>query len=75
MSNFKQQLADFKKNTPKQVQWLLLAIAFIVVLILMFLLLGNKQEEPTENILAKEIELEIIPNADTPLDWQNTPVG
>ena len=38
MIKIKQQISDLRKNTPKHIQWLLLAAAFVVVLILLTLL-------------------------------------
>ena len=39
MKNIKQQFAEFRKTTPKHIQWLLLVAAFIVVIILLTLIL------------------------------------
>jgi len=51
MKNLKQQFKEFKNNTPKHIQWILLGAAFIVVIILLALLLGHKSNNtPTEKM-------------------------
>ena len=50
MKNIKQQFQDFRSDTPKHIQWLLLAVAFIVVIILLFLLLSGKSNKDSELI-------------------------
>lgn len=42
MKNIKQQFQEFKKTTPKHIQWLLLGVAFVIVIILLTLLLSHK---------------------------------
>lgn len=51
MKNLKQQFKEFRDTTPKHIQWILLGAAFIVVIILLFLLLGHKSDNtPTEKM-------------------------
>lgn len=51
MKNLKQQFKEFKDNTPKHIQWILLGAAFVVVIILLALLLGHKSNNtPTEKM-------------------------
>ena len=45
MKPIKQQIQDFKTNTPKHIQWILLGAAFVVVIILLTLILGKKSED------------------------------
>ncbi len=74
MAKIKEQISEFRKSTPKHIQWLLLAAAFIVVLILLTLLFTGRKDT------------QIIPNLDTDnateitfspvmLDWGKTPIG
>ncbi|MBR6010291.1 MAG: hypothetical protein IKP35_02640 [Alphaproteobacteria bacterium] len=44
MVNIKQHFEDFRNNTPKHVQWLLMGVAFLVVIILLTLLLTGKSK-------------------------------
>ena len=72
MKNFKQQFIDLKNSTPKHLQWLLLAAAFIVVLILLTLIFsGDKKSDisPDSKVAAKLI---IDPDM---VDWTNVTVG
>ena len=50
MKDIKQQFVDFRANTPKHVQWLLLGAAFLVVIILLTLLLTHKSKTSEEVI-------------------------
>ena len=72
MSKIKQQFIDLKNSTPKHIQWLLLAAAFIVVLIMMTLLFsGDKKSKlpDTDKVVA---ELKISPDS---VDWADVTVG
>ncbi|MBN1324901.1 MAG: TrbI/VirB10 family protein [Alphaproteobacteria bacterium] len=73
MANLKTQFSELTKNTPKHVQWLLLAAAFIVVLILLTLLLrGDKTQPVTESNETIQAALNIDPDS---LDWATTKIG
>lgn len=72
MSNIKKQFSDLRKNTPKHVQWLFLAAAFVVVLILLTLLLTGKEEEKIETTDEANIKLNISPDS---INWANVLVG
>ena len=76
MSKIKQQFADIKKNTPKPVLWMLMIAAFIVVsALLIILVMDDEENTQSESVVPDEINLEISPSVDTPLDWKNTEVG
>jgi type IV secretory pathway VirB10-like protein len=60
MKDIKQQFKEFRASTPKHIQWLFLVAAFLVVVILLTLLLGDKSE--------KEATIE-----NTPVDFKITP--
>lgn len=73
MANIKQQISDFRKTTPKHIQWLLLAAAFIVVLILLTLLFTERKDtkiipDDTDNATDISFSPEM-------LDFGKTPVG
>ncbi len=73
MNKLKKTFVDWRNNTPKRVQWLLLAVAFVVVLILMTLLLtGNKPNKKIEAVDSTPINLVLTPDA---LDWADVTVG
>ena len=72
MNKLKKQFSDLRKNTPKHIQWLFLAAAFVVVLILLTLLLTRKEEEKIENVDDAAIKLNITPDT---IDWANVTVG
>ena len=42
MKNLKQHFEDFRTSTPKHIQWLLLGVAFVIVIILLALILTHK---------------------------------
>ena len=72
MRNLKQQFIELKNNTPKNLQWLLLAAAFVVVLILLTLVFsGDKKSDisSSTNVAAK-----LVINPDM-IDWSNVTVG
>ena len=75
MSKIKQQFSDLRKTTPRHVQWLLMAAAFVIVLILLTLLIGGwrKKTEDIKNPDDSKLQLFIDP-AET-LDWSDTSVG
>ena len=73
MNKIKKSFADWRNNTPKRIQWLLMGVAFVVVLILLTLLLtGDKKEEKIEEVDSTPIELLISPDS---VDWADVIVG
>ncbi|MDE6250706.1 MAG: hypothetical protein K2M34_03675 [Alphaproteobacteria bacterium] len=72
MANIKQQISDFRKSTPRHIQWLLLAAAFIVVLILLTLLFTGRQNAKILPDEGAETKLTFSPGM---LDLGKTPVG
>ncbi|MCM1293970.1 MAG: hypothetical protein NC311_00195 [Muribaculaceae bacterium] len=72
MANLKEQFSDFRKSTPRHIQWLLLVAAFIVVLIFLTLLFTGNKKEDTSITEETEAELFFAPEM---LDWANTPTG
>ena len=74
MKKLKQQISELLKNTPKHFQWILLGIAFVVVLILLTLLIGGNKEktkiiDPVENV---PVDIKITPSI---INWADTLVG
>ena len=65
MKNIKQQFDEFRKTTPKHIQWLLLIAAFVVVIILLTLILqqyyGGKRKDKTV-VETKPIEWSFTPD-------------
>ena len=53
MKTLKQQFTEFRSTTPKNVQWLLLVAAFLIVIILLTLVLGRKSRN-TEKVVNVE---------------------
>ncbi len=73
MNKIKKTFSDWRNTTPKRVQWLLLAVAFVVVLILLTLLLtGNKSDKKIEEIDSAPIDLQVTPDS---VDWADVMVG
>lgn len=73
MNKIKKTFSDWRNTTPKRVQWLLLAVAFVVVLILLTLLLtGNKSDKKIEEIDSAPIDLQVTPDS---VDWADVIVG
>ena len=71
-----QQFSDFRKTTPRYIQWVLLFAALLIVIVLLILLKGAKKTPKIivgEDALPSTPELIITPNA--LLDWSNTFVG
>ncbi len=74
MSKFKQQFLEMRKSMPRHIQWLLLGAAFVVVLILLTILIGGKDDNSQE-IAATNVapaELRIKPDM---LNWADVIVG
>ncbi len=73
VSKVKDKLKETLDATPKAIRWMLLAAAFIVVLILLFLLINKPKTVANPGIHAdKEIKLTITPVS---ADFSNTQVG
>ncbi len=73
--NLKQQFSELRETTPKYIQWLLLGVAFIVVLILLTLLLSgddNDAQAEVEKTDTKIPELTIEP---AQIKWTDIVVG
>lgn len=62
MKSLKQQFKNFRDTTPKHVQWLLLGAAFIVVIILLTLVLGQKSKNDQS-----------VADANVPVDFKTDP--
>ena len=81
MSGIKQQISQMRKSTPKSVQWLLLGVAFVVVLILMTMLIGGRGK--SKDIQADDTPINLIITPETgitdwsneSINWANTKVG
>lgn len=74
MSKFKEKFSELRNNTPRRVQWLLMAVAFIVVIILLTLLFsGNdKKDADIATTSAGPASLVIEPDL---INWADTSVG
>lgn len=62
MKNIKEQFREFRSNTPRHVQWILLGAAFLIVVILLTLLLSHKSgsdEKLTE--INQQVSFKIAP--------------
>jgi len=73
MKNIKQQFNEFRTNTPKHVQWLLLGAAFVIVVILLTLVLAHRSNN--QNTIANAnipTEFKIEPKS---IDLTNVEVG
>lgn len=81
MSGIKQQISQMRKSTPKSVQWLLLGVAFVVVLVLMTMLIGGRDK--SKDIQADDAPINLIITPETgitdwsneSINWANTKVG
>ena len=72
MNKIKKTFSDWRNSTPKRVQWLLLAVAFVVVLILLTLLLTEHKEAPIKEVDSLPIDLVVTPDS---IDWADVIVG
>ncbi len=72
MKSLKQQFKEFKTNTPRHIQWILLGAAFIVVIILLVLLLGHKSNNTPADNMDENISFEVEPNF---IDFTDIEVG
>jgi hypothetical protein len=72
MKSIKQQFDDFRSNTPKHVQWLLGGAAFIIFVILLFLIFGNKSSDDNLKDVNQDVSFNIQPKE---IDFTNVIVG
>ncbi len=76
MSKIGEQFSEFRRNTPKYVQWILLFAAIVIVVVLLMMLIGGHKAQRgviDPGTLPPTPELIITPDA--PVDWSNTQVG
>lgn len=73
MSKIKQQFKTWQANTPKRVQWLLVAVAGVVILILLTLIFMRKEEKVIEEREAIPAELKFNPGDS--INWPDVLVG
>lgn len=73
MSKLKEQFSELRQNTPKRVQWLLLAVAFVLVIILLTLLIsGDESQEDLSKTDSAPTVLKINPDM---INWADIVVG
>ncbi len=73
MSKLKEQFSELRQNTPKRVQWLLMGVAFVLVIILLTLLLsGGDNQEDISKTDQVPTELKINPDM---ISWADVLVG
>jgi len=70
MKNLKQHFEEFRSTTPKHIQWLLLAVAFLIVVILLTLILTHKPIKT--NVTDESVSFEIDP---TSIEFNDVKVG
>lgn len=76
MSKIGEQFSEFRKSTPKYIQWILLIAAIVIVVVLLILLVGGRKAQRVTidpDSLPPTPELVIKP--DEPIDWSDTVVG
>lgn len=73
MADIKEQFGDFRENTPKYIQWLLLAVAFLIVIILLTLLLTKKHTDTKP--ISKVIEPATLVTSPTQVEFEDAKVG
>lgn len=78
MGKLSQQFSEFRKTTPKYIQWILMGAAFIVVVVLIVLLATGKKKTPAIEVIGEETE-NVTPGlvfepADASFDWSKTAV-
>lgn len=71
MKKLKLFFADMKKNMPKHTQWVLLGIAFVIVIMLVLLLTDEKKESSAKTD-RNDLSLTISPNS---VDLSNVLIG
>jgi len=79
MGKLSQQFSEFRKTTPKYIQWVLMGAAFIVIVVLIVLLATGKKKTPAIEVIGEETE-NVSPElvfdpADANFDWSKTAVG
>ena len=75
MSKLKEQISDLRENTPKNTQWLLMLVAFVLVVILLTLLLSGSGKKKQADISKTDLvpaELKISPKN---VNWADVLVG
>ena len=72
MKYIREQYDDFRTNTPTYIQWLLLGVAFLIVIILLTLLLSHKTDDDTETVVNQHIEFGVEPQN---IKFDNVKVG
>ena len=75
MNKLKQQISELLNNMPKHMRWLLLGVAFVVVIILLTLLMGQKKtnvELPPETSEDSAVNIKITPDE---INWPEVLVG
>ena len=73
MTSIKEQFSELRQNTPKRVQWLLLAVAFVLVIILLTLLIsGDESQEDLSKTDSAPTVLKINPDM---INWADIVVG
>ena len=76
MSKIGEQFSEFRKTTPKYIQWILLAAAIVIVVVLLMMLIGNRK---AQRVIIDPDSMpptpELIVTPDAPVDWSNTYVG
>lgn len=76
MSKIGEQFSEFRKTTPRYVQWILIAAVVVIIVVLLMMLVGNRKAQRVvidPNSLPLTPELIITPDA--PVDWSDTVVG
>ena len=73
-NTIKDKIKETFESTPQAVRWMLLVAAFVVVLILLFLLVGRSRpvNNPTVVHQNRDVTLMITPNN---VDFSKTPIG
>ncbi len=74
MSKFKEKFSELRNNTPRRVQWLLMAVAFIVVIILLTLLFSGNDKNDADIAATSAGPASLIIEPDL-INWADTSVG
>ena len=73
MSKLKEQFSELRQNTPKRVQWLLLAVAFVLVIILLTLLISG--DESQEDLSKTDSAPTVLKTNPDMINWADIVVG
>ncbi len=76
MNKIGEQFSEFRKTTPRYIQWILLVAAIVIVVVLLILLVGGRKAQRIKiapDSLPPTPELIITPSG--PIDWSDTVVG